>query len=111
TRAGEIIEQKPVIYQTAANQRQSVAGRFVVRGRRTVSFEVASYDRSRPLVIDPFLAYSSFLGGSDTDEGHSVATDASGHLFVTGVTYSTANGDADVLIRKFSLDGSTILYN
>jgi hypothetical protein len=111
TRAGEIIEQKPIIYQMAGGDRQPVAGRFVVRRGRMVSFEVASYDRSRPLVIDPFLAYSSFLGGTDTDEGHSVATDASGHLFMTGVTYSTPNGDADVLIRKFSLDGTTILYN
>jgi hypothetical protein len=111
TPASEIIEQKPVIYQMAGGERQPVAGRFVVHGRRIVSFEVASYDRSRPLVIDPFLAYSSFLGGGDTDEGHSVATDASGHLFMTGVTYSTSQGDGDVLIRKFSLDGSIILYN
>jgi Beta-propeller repeat len=110
TRAGEVTEQKPVIYQTAGDERQPVAGRFVIHSRRTVVFEVPSYDRSRPLVIDPFLAYSSFLGGADTDEGHSVATDASGHLFMTGVTYSTTHGDADVLIRKFSLDGSTILY-
>jgi Beta-propeller repeat len=111
TPAGEIIEQKPVIYQTVEGQRQPIAGGFVVRGRRTVSFEISSYDRSRTLVIDPVLVYSSFLGGSGDDEGHSVATDASGHLFMTGVTYSTRHGDADVLVRKLTLDGSTILYN
>jgi hypothetical protein len=110
TPAGEIIEQTPVIYQTVGGERQPVEGRFAMRGRRTVSFELASYDRSRPLVIDPFLAYSSFLGGFDTDEGHGVATDAAGHMFMTGVTYSTRHGDADVLIRKLTLDGSAFLY-
>jgi hypothetical protein len=110
TPAGDIIEQKPVIYQTASGERQSVEGHFAVRGRRTVSFELASYDRSRPVVIDPFLAYSSFLGGLDTDEGHGVASDAAGHMFMTGVTFSTRHGDADVLIRKLTLDGSAFLY-
>jgi len=111
TPAGEIIEERPVIYQTIGGQRQPIAGRFVVHGSRTVSFEVSSYDRSQTLVIDPVLVYSSFLGGSDDDVGHSVATDASGHLFMTGVTYSTQHGDADVLVRKLTVDGSTILYN
>lgn len=110
TPAGQIIEQRPVIYQTVGAERKPVEGRFAVRGRRTVSFELASYDRSRALVIDPFLAYSSFVGGFDTDEGHGVATDAAGHMFMTGVTYSTRHGDADVLIRKLTLDGSAFLY-
>jgi hypothetical protein len=111
TPAGEIVQQKPVIYQTIGGERRPVPGRFVLRGRRTVAFELAAYDRSKSLVIDPVLVYNSFLGGSDHDEGHAVAADIAGDLYLTGVTYSTLEGDADVYIRKISPDGSAFLYN
>jgi Beta-propeller repeat len=111
TPAGEIVQQKPVIYQTIGGERRPVAGRFVLHGRRTVAFELAAYDRSQSLVIDPVLVYNSFLGGSDHDEGHSVAADIAGNLYLTGVTYSTLEGDADVFIRKIAPDGSAFLYN
>src|SRR5262249_18724392 len=61
TPGGEITERSPVVYQTIANQHKPVAGRFVIVGRRTVSFQLAAYDRSQPVVIDPVLIYSSFL--------------------------------------------------
>jgi hypothetical protein len=111
TPAGEIIQRKPAIYQTVAGERRAVPGHFVLQGRRTVAFELATYDRSRPLVIDPVLVYSSFLGGSDHDEGHAVAADATGNLYLTGVTYSTPQGDADIIIRQIAPDGSAFLFN
>ena len=110
TSAGDIIQQKPAIYQTLGGQRQSVAGRFVIQGRRTVAFELASYDRSRPLVIDPVLVYSSFLGNGYQDEGNAVAADAAGNLYLVGDTFSVTYGDSDVLIRKIAADGSAFLY-
>ena len=48
-----------------------------------ITFEVARYDKTRPLVIDPVLAYSTYLGGS-TRTGHGIAVDASGNAYVTG---------------------------
>jgi hypothetical protein len=111
TAAGEFTERRPVVYQTTGSERRPVAGRFVLVGRRTVSFQLAAYDRSRPVVIDPVLIYASFLGGADLDEGHAVAADAGGNLYLTGRTLSTPAGDSDVLVRKISPDGSTFLYN
>jgi hypothetical protein len=35
------------------------------------------------------LVYSTYLGGSDTEEGYGIAVDAGGNLYVTGYTYST----------------------
>ncbi len=111
TPAGEIVEQKPVIYQNAGNGRREIAGRFVRHGSRTIDAALGSYDRTRSARDhDPVLVYSSFLGGSSHDEGHSVASDIAGDLYLTGVTYSTLEGDADVIIRKISPDGSTFLY-
>src|SRR5205823_4815655 len=43
-----------------------------------VAFRIGSYDRARELIIDPVLSYSTYLGGSDHDEGYAVATDAAG---------------------------------
>ena len=111
TPSGEMVEKKPLIYQqTADGGRRAIDGRYVLRGHQTVAFDIEAYDHGRPLVIDPVLSYSSFLGGSGSDEGHAVAADLAGHMFITGVTYSTQGGDGDVLVRKLSLDGSTYLY-
>jgi hypothetical protein len=110
TPAGDIIQQKPAIYQTLGGERQAVEGRFVIQGRRTVAFELAAYDRSRSLVIDPVLVYSSFLGNGYQDEGNALAVDAAGNLYLVGDTFSVTYGDSDIMIRKISPDGSAFLY-
>lgn len=111
TAAGEIRQQKPVVYQTIGGERKEVAGQYRIWADKTATFELGAYDRTKTLVIDPTLDYSSFLGGAAADEGHGVAADSTGHLYLTGVTFSTTNGDADVLVRKVSADGSFFVYN
>ena len=61
---GEVRQHKPVVYQEVAGVKQEVAGRYVMKGTRQVGFRVAAYDPSRPLIIDPVLVYSTYLGGS-----------------------------------------------
>ena len=51
------------------------------------------YDRGRPLVIDPVLVYSTYLGGEGEDLGHDIAVDAAGHSYVTGQTLSVQFND------------------
>jgi len=109
TPAGSLVQRKPVVYQTVAGVRKPISGRFVVDGR-TVRFELASYDRSQSLTIDPVLVYSSFIGNGNADMGSSVAVDQNGNLYVTGVTYNAQYGDADVLLRQIAPDGSAFLY-
>jgi membrane-bound inhibitor of C-type lysozyme len=88
-----------------------------------VGFLVASYDTNRPLVIDPVLSYSTFLGGSGGDEGRGIAVDPkSGDALITGSTNSTdfpagnplqpnSSGDFDVFVTRLSADGSTLLFS
>jgi hypothetical protein len=57
TNGGEVRFQKPVVYQEQFATRHSVDGRCVLRGKHGVGFEVASYDHSKPLIIDPSLSY------------------------------------------------------
>ena len=96
-RNGEIAFHKPVVYQMKDGQRQPVQGHFAVLAKNTVGFALGGYDQSRELVIDPTLAYSTYLGGSGRgfpfsngygDSARGIAVDASGHAYVAGVTYS-----------------------
>ena len=65
--------------------------RFELDGRATTTygFAVGAYDDTRPLVVDPGLVYSTFLGGSLDDSGFGIAVDTAGQAFVTGGTFST----------------------
>jgi hypothetical protein len=69
TEGGEVIFRRPLVYQPAAydepktKNQELVESKYVVQGNR-ITFEVASYDKTKPLVIDPVLAYSTYLGGS-----------------------------------------------
>jgi Beta-propeller repeat len=48
-----------------------------------VRFRVAAWAASQPLVIDPVLGYSTYLGGASNDEGLGIAVDAAGNAYVT----------------------------
>ncbi|HEV7515891.1 MAG TPA: SBBP repeat-containing protein, partial [Thermoanaerobaculia bacterium] len=85
-----------------------------------VGFELAAYDRTRPLVIDPVLVYSTYLGGSGFDAGNSLAVDPAGNAYVTGETASRdfprerhfgPQVSADVFIAKLDPSGSQLLYS
>ncbi|HWE49870.1 MAG TPA: SBBP repeat-containing protein, partial [Bryobacteraceae bacterium] len=85
----EIRFRKPVAYQIADGGHIPVAARFVRKGRHDVGFEIGDYDHSRSLVIDPQLSYSSYLGGSASDEGEKLAVDTNGNAYIVGFTSST----------------------
>ncbi len=72
-----------------------VDGRYVMLADNRIGFEVAAYDKSRPLIIDPVLSYSTYLSGADSafesagTQITSVAVDAAGSVYVTGAVTST----------------------
>lgn len=125
TAAGEVREHKPVVYQEIAGRRQVIAGGYVFRGD-ALGFVVSEYDSRQPLVIDPVLSYSTYLGGSSDDFPGGIAVDAAGNAYVTGWTSSTnfptttgafqttLSGGVvrgDVFVTKLSADGSALLYS
>ncbi len=118
TVAGDLTQSKPVAYQTIGGQRVPVDAQYVLRGVAGVGIAVGSYDPSQPLVIDPVLSYSSYLGGSDRDEAHAAAVDGTGNVYLTGVTFSTNfpttpgafqgafGSDRDAFVSKLNPDGT-----
>jgi hypothetical protein len=96
TAAGDVVQNKPVVYQEINGERHKVAASFDVHPTpytlhlsREIAFHLGEYDRSRTLVIDPSLVFSTFLGGRDGEGGLAVASDPQGNVYVTGATVSS----------------------
>ena len=122
TAAGEIREHKPVVYQEIAGVRQTISASYALRNEDEVGFAIAQYDRSQPLVIDPVLSYSTYLGGGGSDWGSGIAVDSAGNAYVTGSTSSAdfpttagalqknSGGGSDAFVVKLNPAGSQVVY-
>lgn len=119
----EVIVHRPLAYQLVRGVRRMVPACFESRGAAVVGFAVGPYDSSKPLIIDPVLTYSTYLGGSGVDQGKSVAVDASGNIYVAGATtssdfpttvgvvQSSLNGGNDVFVTKLDPNGGALVYS
>jgi hypothetical protein len=87
---GDVRLRRPIVYQDIDGTRTPVDGRYVVKDQNRVGFQLAAYDTTRAVVIDPVLVYASYLGGSSTDRALGIAVDGSGNAFITGDTMSTS---------------------
>src|SRR5262245_50157282 len=92
TPGGLLRQRKPIIYQEVNGARREIPGRYAIRNPQSairnqeVAIEVGEYDATRPLIIDPVLVYSTYLGGSGIDEGSSIAIDEDGQAYEAGCT-------------------------
>lgn len=125
---GRLVQKKPVVYQEVAGRRLPVDGKFrLSRGEAALScgFTVAAYDPKLPLVIDPGLVYSTYLGAPGDVFGNTIAVDSSGSAYVAGSTTSpefpttggayqeTAHypGYGCSFITKLSPAGNSLVYS
>jgi hypothetical protein len=110
-------QKKPVILQEG----KPIEGGYVIRGKE-VGFEVATYDVAKPLVIDPVLVYSTYLGGGGLDAGNGIAVDGAGNAYVMGATTSTnfptadseqasSGGNYDSFVTKINAAGTALVYS
>ncbi|HEX3068708.1 MAG TPA: SBBP repeat-containing protein [Thermoanaerobaculia bacterium] len=117
---GTLLQSRPLVYQEISGSRRIVDARYRINGK-SVGFALGSYDHGKPLIIDPVLDWSTYLGGSDLDLSYSIAIDGSGNAYVTGVSGSTdfptvnpIQGtkayDWDVMVAKINAAGTAIVY-
>jgi len=88
----------------------------------TYSFNLAEWDVTRAIVIDP-LIYSTYIGGNNVDNALGIVVDSFGCMYIAGCTESTdfptttdafdttSNGDSDIFIAKLSHNGSSLEYS
>jgi RHS repeat-associated protein len=156
---GEVRFKKPLIYQNIGGRRREVAGQFILnpslrpermQGGATdlvernhshgeqeqqveIGFQLATYDTTQPVIIDPIVVFATYFGGSNTDYGRDIAVDNNGNAYITGSTVSwtgtsdfptvnalytrsaintdSDNTDSDAFIVKLNSTGSDVLYS
>jgi uncharacterized protein (TIGR03437 family) len=84
TTYGEVRQQRPEIYQLIDGTRRAVNGRYRILSGHEIGFDVSRYDRTRTLVIDPVLTYSTYMAGTGTAKLNAMALDSTGNVYLTG---------------------------
>jgi len=129
TTAGTVVEQRPVAWQEVDGTRRPVPCRYTLSDDR-VGFELKGHDPRYPLVIDPVVIFSSYIGSTGNNFGYTATYDESGHLYgggtvfaagypvTPGVIQSTFAGPAglldmgtDMAISKFAPDGRSLIWS
>ncbi len=112
TPLGSITEKAPYSFEAGGNE---VASSYVLEGN-TLSFKVEGHKPGATLTIDPGVEWATYYGGSGSDYVNSVATDASGNVYLAGATNSTSGmasgghqntigGGYDAFLVKFNSNG------
>jgi len=85
-RHGCISFHKPVIYQLKSDKRLPIEGQFRIFADGSAGFSLGHYDHTLPLIIDPILDYSTYLG--TTSGATAIAVDSAGEAFVAGYAWA-----------------------
>lgn len=126
TSVNEIIEKAPYAYQMIEGKMVDVPCEFVLLNN-DVSFRLGKYNHKYDLVIDPEIAFSTYIGSVASNFGFTACDDSQGNLIsgaavfaenypvTTGAFQSAYNSDPvnymDVAVTKFNADGSGLLYS
>ncbi len=126
TPIGALLDKDLYIYQETKAGQKEIGGVFVKKQGIDCSFGfgiIDSYNKDSPLIIDPLLFFSTYLGGSYNDRVYDMDIDSSDNVYIVAETLSSdfpttptandtsLNGGYDVIVCKLSSDGSTLLYS
>ncbi len=124
---GRLVHHAPVLYQERPDgSRSLVQGRYRSLGGNRIGFTAGRFDQTLPLVIDPVMQFSGYLGGKAPngadDVAYATAVDSEGNIYVTGRTVSSDfplqgsmqgqnKGSGDAFVTKLDPTGQKVLYS
>ncbi len=130
TAKGHFTESRPVVFQFIDGIEHSVESSFEIVSTSEYRIALGNYDRSRELIIDPVLDWSTFWGGSQSDNSKILKVSQDGHIIIAGNSFSTdlpetssgfgtgpgvnSSGELsyrDAYVAKFSKDGTQLLWS
>ncbi len=109
---GSITEKAPISFQG----KQTIATQFQLQ-ENIIHFNVADYDPTQTLIIDPSLVWATYYGGNDSDAATGCITDNNDNIYIAGLSNSTSNiailghqnsfngGAFDAMVVKFNANG------
>ncbi|MCL4401614.1 MAG: SBBP repeat-containing protein, partial [Acidobacteria bacterium] len=118
TRQARFVQMRPRVFQKG----KEIAGRYRLLAADTAAFELARYDRSQPLTIDPVLSYSTLLGGTSDDAVTAVKPAPDGTFYIAGYISNTSlatrggpyqdsqRGQRDGFLAQLDPRTGTVLY-
>lgn len=116
----------PCAFQSIADRIHEVQVSFRVLEHGRFGFDLGTYDVRYPLVIDPDMTWSSYLGGPGGDfaeKGVAIALDSSSCAVITGSTgaadfptttgaFETGwSGYSDVFVTKVNSTGTDLIFS
>jgi glucose/arabinose dehydrogenase len=121
---GNVVLHPPTVYQEVGGRREPVSGNWAMSADGRLGFAVGPYDESQALIIDPTVEFSTYLGGSGSEDAldnMGVALDSDGNIYIAGTTDSADfptlggaqnhfSGTTDVFVAKLDARGTKTLY-
>ena len=122
---GSIRFQQPRIYQVMGGKKHRLTGTYVLASKHEARLQIGDYDRTRELIIDPVLSYSTYLGGSNSDCENAIVADLDlvADAYVTGSSLSTDfpvasgafqttnHGGEDVVVTALNSTGTGLVFS
>lgn len=127
----QIHQHPPRAYQEVNGTQHEIAIRTVL-DQQELSFNLASYDTSKPVIIDPAIDYSALFGGANVNTtSNAIAVDSSGNVYLAGETnssfpttagaYQASSGDSncvpqtihscgDAFVMELDSTGTNVVY-
>lgn len=118
------IEQKPYAYQIINGLKQEVECKFVLKNDQ-VSFKLGKYDKTKELIIDPTLIFSTYSGSQRDNWGFTATYDFNDNMYGAGIVFGNltifpsmpgsyqiayGGGKYDILLCKFNSTGNNLLF-
>jgi len=119
TPLGSVLEDRPVSF---TEDGRPVASAWRIDHDDTVSFSIEDHDTSETLIIDPFVYFSTLIGGNDYEDNPTIKVDGEGYVYMTGYTssadfptslgcYDNYASSSEAFISKFDKKGDRLVFS